>query len=264
MYSEGLPISKIRDIVKTDYYTVQKIIIDSGLHAKYSGLRNRLPHDEIVTAYNSGESVLSISKRFKVSRNAINAILRHNNVTLRPQKDANKFRYANSTEDEKKAITKKANEAMRKQPQSFHHESAIKQAITKQNTLSKVGMFEQEIINYFHKAYPIPQLAFDAYNIDIAIWPVAIEVHVNSGHPHNMPYYRKRIINLLKGGWFVLYVKITKSGLQQTCFDEIAAFIDTASLNPTSISQYRVIRGTGELIATGKRNGDNLTIIEGS
>lgn len=184
-------------------------------------------------------------------------------IHIRNGSEANIIRFKDSTIDEKRQIVKKANEAMRKLPHSFHHESAIKQAISKENSLSKTGQFERDTIDYLTKLgfKCIPQKSFDAYNIDIAVGNVAVEIHVNSGHPHNNPYFRNRIIKLLKGGWNVFYIKITKQGFNECSLKQLVSFIQFSGKYPTSCRKYGVVRGTGEIIAVGQLNENDITFI---
>lgn len=217
----------------------------------------------VINLYSSGASVLSMSKQFNVSRNAIERVIAKNKLPIRNGSEANLIRFKNASLDEKRKVVKKANEAMRKLPHAFHHESSIKQAISKEISLKKVGQFETDIIEYLKKFNynPIPQKAFGTYNIDIAIGNIAIEVHVNSANPHAHPYFMKRIIMLLKGNWNVIYLKITQGGLNKRGFDQLRICVDFFSHNPSIAREYRMMRGTGEAVAIGHLNGDNLTIV---
>lgn len=227
---------------------------------------NRTLVDEkiIIDTYLSGVSVYQISKRLGVSRNVIDRIIVKNGYSIRGLNKSQKLRYKNTTKEYRKNIVKKANEAIRNKPKSFHYKSSIKQAQAKEKSLSKVGKFEFEVINNLIASgfNPIPQKAFMAYNIDITIGNIAIEIHVNSGHPHNMAYYRKRIINILKFGWNIIYIKITKAGLNEFCINQLISDINFFRGNPSIIGQYRMIRGTGELITIMQIKGNDFTVIK--
>lgn len=262
MYSDGLNIRQIRNIFKVDYYTVRKILIDSGLFDKFKNSRNRLDQKSIIKSFNSGVSVYAIARKYSVDRNVIYRILRINGIKRRNSSEAQKLRYNKTNIKYRQNLTKNANEAIRNKPKEFHHIISLKQAIAKEKSLSKVGQFELDIIKYLERKGfdPIPQKALTVYNIDIAIGNIAIEIHVNSGNPHNMLYYRKRIINILKSGWDVIYIKITKRGLNKAGLNQLISLINLTSSYPSKIRKYWMIRGTGEIMTIGSFDGYNFAI----
>jgi len=223
--------------------------------------RRVVPVDEIVSLYAGGESEKAVASRYKVDRNVVRRVLLEAGITPRGRSEAMFLRMAHTTPDGRKALARAANEKMRTLPPEFHHASSVKQAGTKQRTRSKVGMLEAQMFEYLAGAGVAPQqqLAVDVYNIDIAAWPVAVEIHANASNPHGHPMYRKRIMYLLNLGWNVLYVKLLPGDvLSEAACEYAAAFVKQAQADPSAVCEYRMIRGSGQFVAAGRADGDDL------
>jgi len=158
-----------------------------------------------------------------------------------------------------------ANNGMRNTTTEQRVNRLSKAAISKQRSLAQVGILEDIIFNNLTAFNPVMQKAFGTYNIDIACGSVAIEVHNNPALPHNLAYTQKRIINLLKGGWNVIYVKFCATVIiNELAINQVRQFCQVSCDNPALTSQYRVIRGTGETIAIGHLDGDNISVVAAS
>lgn len=100
------------------------------------------------------------------------------------------------------------------------------------------------------------------YNIDIAVSPVAVEVHRYSFNPLGATrlHERKRTNYLCNRGWLVCYVWIRPRQylLTDDAADYVVSLAEEAKRDPSLIGEYRVIRGTGELFATGRGDGNEL------
>jgi hypothetical protein len=104
--------------------------------------------------------------------------------------------------------------------------------------------------------------AVGRYNVDIGIAPIAVEVEVTPGNPLKSPRLRKRLGYLCDRGWLVVYVWVTRYGfMDEGAANYVAALCDAAKSDPSLVGEYRVIRGTGELIASGRPDGDEWTAI---
>ena len=112
-----------------------------------------------------------------------------------------------------------------------------------------IGRLERELLAILQDrvkgAYP--QYPVSGYNIDIAIEPVAVEIHIAANHPSASPAIRKRVKQLRKRGWSLLYIWVTPlHPLRDETADQIITAVQFAQRNPALGSQYWVIRGTGE------------------
>lgn len=249
---------------------VSKGVVVRGLKSAGIALdRNRSirPFEkDIVSAYISGESELSISNRFGIARTGISRILRDANIKKRTGSEANIIRFQKASVKDRKKITKAANEAIRNKPKDFFIQSSIKQAIKKEQSQSKIGFLEDDFADYFsNNGYPIvKQKAVYLYNIDIAIRNIAVEIHGNTSNPHTHPKYRKRVIELLKRGWHVIYIKTTGNFSFQRTADKACRMIDLIQSNKSVGCQYGMVRGAGELISSGCLDGDNFSCVDAS
>lgn len=264
MYMAGLPIPQIMK----EFNASQAWVFSN---CRKLGIKRRKFVYEVigqkaVDLYLSGVSENEVANRLGVGRTAIRIALVKAGVAIRNQSESEKLKWSQMTEAQRKKQVEKANQSIRSKPKEFHWESSVKQAITKQRSLAKVGSLEKEFgLAFADLGKPcIPQLAFDVYNIDLAIGRSAIEIHVNPSHPHTHKFYRKRIEYLLKGGWNVFYIKIANKVLLHRAAEKISQMIDLIEANKSTVRHYGVIRGSGELIASGSLNGDHLACVEAS
>lgn len=264
-YNTGMTINDVMRHFRIDFYRTKQILSSFPVEQKRLKAGLSLKDElEIVNQYKAGLSCLACAKKFDRSRSFINHVLLYHGIELRNGSEANVLRFKHQTTEDRRKITAKANKVMRSLPKSFHVKSSKKQAEAKAKSLSKVGQHELEYAAYFkkHGFSCAPQKPFGAYNIDIAVGSVAVEIHVNSNHPHRHSFYSKRIVDLLKGGLSVLYVKVTSKGVNAFGLNQALAHLKELSSHPAGSCQYRVIRGTGELIAVGHLDGNQIALIE--
>jgi hypothetical protein len=169
------------------------------------------------------------------------------------------------TSEERKAITRSANEWSRGRSRSERY--LISRAISHQRELDKVGIGEEELTTLLReRGYnPVPQLAVWKYNIDIAMPPIAVEVERYDSNPLGRTAFRAKLIDLLDMGWFVLVVWIRPRLKELPSIGAVnytIALSETLDGQPTSVSQYRVIRSCGELVSAGCLDSDELTTID--
>lgn len=267
MYESGKSVIQISKILNMPVSSIYGRFNSVGFKATRNGrgnIKTVVPDFEIIRLYNLGMSEKQVAIHFNVSRNVIRHRLLKHGVYIRNQSESEALKWSQMTDEQRAKQVKSANDKMRTLPKKFFKELSRKQAITKQKTRSKVGAFEELFIDELKRRgfEPIPQKAVDVYNIDIAVGDTAIEIHFSPVHPHNHIMYRKRIMKLLELNWNVIYIKITKDVFIDVATDDICRFIDTTQSNKSSICQYRVIRGTGEFIASGRLDGNELSIID--
>ncbi len=159
---------------------------------------------------------------------------------VRPAHDAVRGRKKTATELRKRALTNAANARM------TPLEKKVCAALSKR------------------RLAPVAQLAIGPYNCDLALDPVAVEVW-GGGH-HGTRDHRARdpirIRYLLNRGWHVYIIHITgKHQLVPRAADDIVAFVKKARANPTSIREYRMVWGTGEFLAGGRADDDEITLV---
>lgn len=267
MYKSGKSVSEISSFFNVSDGTIYRAFKIAGFNnfRTTGGYSTKVPTDEIINLYKGGMSENALSKKFGVSRNVIRTRLVNNKVHIRSQSEAETLKWSKMSDKQRSQQVKAANKAIRNKPKGFHIQNAIKQAKQKEQTRSKVGALENAFIKEFeHKGFKvIPQKAVYVYNIDLAINNTAIEIHINSANPHgNYWYFRKRIVELLKRNWNVIYIKITSDAFVQRTANKVCAMIDLVESDHSGICHYGMIRGSSELVTSGRLNGDKLTTVD--
>ena len=260
-YRSGLPYKACAERFGISAMTAWKIIRDAGagrdmstaVNAGYRKLRASLV-DEVVLRFDRGESVKAIAVALGVTdRRKIAQCLNDAGRSVRNRRQAMLLRMERSSPEERAALSAAAHGAIRSTKQSDIH--ARRRAVGNAHTLCRVGSYEADLIDALASSgkSAIPQFPVENRNIDIMVWPVAVEIHVNSGNPVNLPYTRRRIEQLTDRGLHVLYVWITPShpfDAHAACRD-VVAFYESVKRLPPGIGQYRVIRGSGKLVTAG-------------
>jgi hypothetical protein len=266
MHKSGNVVSEIAKQFNVSKSFVYKVIKQHGETFVSRRIADHPKSADVIADYISGISENGVSIKHGIQRDTVKRILAYNNIKRRNQSEAETLKWSQMTKDKRLKQVAKANHTMRNMPKEFHASNSIKQAISKEKSLSKVGDFEMIFMDFLNKLGHrcTPQLAFGAYNIDIAIGNTAIEIHNNTAHPHNHPYYRQRIVRLLESDWNVIYVKTIGKVDVKRATSKLSQMIDLIQSNKPTLGQYGVIRGSGDFIATGCLNGNNLSIVNAS
>jgi hypothetical protein len=211
--------------------------------------RRNLDIDYIISEYNSGRSVKSIADELGVARHVIGLRLKKNGITPRNRSEAMYNRMAHTSKDERQRLVAAAHEAKRGMPNSS--EMLHKRALAHKRF---IGMYEKEFIDAISDAgiSVIPQEPFLSYNLDIGCGDIAVEIHTQTASPLS-PHFIKKLMNCVKAGKSMVYVWINpqRTILTDACYENVIATLKAFSSDPPLRSKYWVIRGTGELYASG-------------
>jgi hypothetical protein len=209
--------------------TLHEALLLKGAKMRGKKTAPQLPLDEIKRRYLAGESTTDIAKTYNVGYGAILRRLRQQGVRIRTLAEAGKL---------------------------VREESRARRA---KSIIPKVGLGEELLAKWLRQLGEVPviQQAVGTRNVDIALWPLAVEVWLSSSSPLSDPYCRQRIKYLADRGWSSCYVFMARRTgiLLPTVADKIISLRDQALLNPTAARQHWVIRGCGELAAAV---GDDL------
>ncbi len=216
-------------------------------HYRPPSNRKQLPDKQIISEYVKGDSVLFLSKKYKVSRSVISTRLRENGIQLRNGSNANLIRFSKMTSKKRKQLTKKANKAVRGKSNTKQHLHNI--SIKIQKTKTRTGIGEKILNDIFikHGFQTIRQFSFQIYNIDILVNnSIAVEIINGSYNPIRKAKTIEKVKNLLKSGYSVFFITFTK-GIKSLKgnIDNIISDLNILCSNHSSINpQYRVIRCT--------------------
>lgn len=193
--------------------------------------RARLPiaPDTVASRYLCGESEKALAFAFGTNRNVIRARLIATGISPRNRSEAQTLRMTDI--DARGMTTRQAHFAFGRGETELA------------DRLTECGMTLTR------------QMVIHNYNVDIASPPVAVELHARTTNPMGRAQAfreRKRIKQLTDWGWHVIYIWVSPGHiLTDRAIKDVVTFTQTANRNPAGIGQYRVIRGSGELVASG-------------
>lgn len=269
-YLSGASVVNCSKAFDIPFYKCQIIIRESGsmrTPAETAAARNKAKFDKIfryvLPDHKAGLSVKQIHEKTGYDRGTIKKALEHGGIKPRNRSEAMLHRMSLTTPDERMRLTENAHKTIRAKGSEFFNKAAVKQAITKEMTCSKIGGGEKLFADHIGQlgfSY-VPQKAISIYNIDIMVGNLAVEIHNNTGNPHNMPANKKRIEFLLDCGFDVLYVKTFFSPLAAMAANYAVSMINEFGKNPPGCRQYRMIRGDGEIVTTGHFDSNHSSLI---
>ena len=210
--------------------------------------------NHMIEEYLSGKSIKQLALEHGFSRQVVYRVLRQNNIHIRGRSESMYVRMAQTPPEERKRLALAANEAKRglaNTPEMLH-----KRALAHKRF---IGEFEQEFIDALSNAgIPvIPQEPFLSYNFDIGCGDIAVEIHTQTASPLS-PRFIKKLMDCVKAGKSMLYVWINPQHVVLTgdCYKNVISIVQEFRRNPPARSKYWVIRGTGELYASGSFDSD--------
>lgn len=205
---------------------------------------------DAVRRYLAGESSETLAAEYGVTRPTVRAAVRRAGHEPRTRREAAVARMLRDL-GRHAAMQTKAHDAIRGRAM---HESALEsRSLSRQRSRSQVGRGEDELARWLmdRGLRTEPQRAVGRYNLDLAVRSTALEVHSFKRSPLTRPHL-ERIKYLTDRGWHVVYVWVTEAHpLQEAVADEVVAFLEGPGFDPATPGQYRVVRGCGELVASG-------------
>jgi hypothetical protein len=233
------------------YNVIDKIVPIAGLEVKNRNMayRRDVDVDYIVNEYLAGKSVKALAEELHIARHAIALRLKNRGITPRNRSESMFNRMAQTSPEERQRLASAAHEAKRgyvNSPETRH-----KMALCKNK---RSGMFELEFITHLAAAgVPVVhQEPFLAYNLDIGCGPVAVEIHTQTSSPLAERFIKK-LMECIKAGKHMVYVWINPQRVTVTdsCYENVVALVQSIRANPPAKGKYWVVRGTGELYASG-------------
>lgn len=221
--------------------------------------RKRLPNnpDDVIKTYLSGLGATETAKIHGIQKHTVYRWLRSAGVPTRSQSSAASMRLARMSEADRIAFVTPMQNARSKSSGA----ELKRRSIGRYLVGYKTGLGEAEMVDWLSERglKPLHQFPIDIYNIDVAILPVAVEIHRNTGMPLVMPHLKKRTKHLTNRGIHVIYVWITPAHpLSKAAADDAVAFFEAAKTDPSTVGKYRVIRGSGQFVAEGRGDLDKF------
>ena len=177
----------------------------------------------------------------------------------------NKRRWARMTRAERDATVAAAHAATRGSKHSREFRISIANAIERR---ARMTPLERRVrLACAQRGLKLtPQVAVGPYNCDLGAYPIAVEVF--GGHHHTfgrqLARLPRRLREFLDREWRVVMLVIDDHRRIHLADDTVRDFIAWAKHirpQPPAPGEYRVIRGTGEILAEGGREFDEATLI---
>lgn len=198
--------------------------------------KNRRPHNfmeidvrEIVRRYENGESVLSLARKFGVSRGVITKRLKEADIELRNSSQAMYLRMARTSFEERRALSANARKA--------HIDNIMKNA----EHYSR-GPGEFEIADALKKLglEVIEQVPFNNGCVDMTVNGVIVEIKLSTnGGAFN--FTRKRVKELIESRKQFIFIGFNHADCISERLEEIVALTQFATLHPTALGKYWMI-----------------------
>lgn len=203
----------------------------------------------MVKQYRQGRSINALAKRVGRDRNLVIARLLANGVQLRTQSEQETLKWAAMSQAQRDA-----------QVRAAHIASPIKNAGQKPSLSSMIAksiawevtgrMNPRELlVSQFLTDLAIPHTAqrrVGTYNIDMAINELPIAVEVVASVPSRIygPKLRKKVIDLLDGGWFILFVYMLTGNRNrlERISEQLPSWLERARVDQSVFGRYGVIR----------------------
>lgn len=221
--------------------------------------------DDLTRRYVAGESEKGLASHYGVSRGVIKRWLEDAGVGRRGIAAANMLHLMTLTPEQRSAKAAAAHDAVRGKPLSDEH--AAKIAASRERT--QYGGRPSTGTEWLCEALTAAGIeharekAVGRYNLDITLstYPVAVEILGGNWHT-SKPTHAVRTPYILNEGWHIVFVWNTKRcKIGPAALDYIVAFAEQTRLNPPAVSQYRVIRGDGQLGASGGADDDDFPLV---
>ncbi len=215
--------------------------------------------DDLVRRYVDGESVKALAESLGISRGPVQAWLTEAGVATRNRSDAMYQRMANTSPEGRAALASAAHDAVR----------GVKRTAASLETLAR-----SRELKGFNKRSPgelklaemlraqgldvVHEKAVGKYNVDLAAGSVGVEILGGSWHrtkPHG-----ERLRYLLDCGWDVIYIWVDPiyHPLGPGAAEYVISHFKFRERYPAGTRCYRVIRGTGQFLAGGSADGDDI------
>lgn len=213
----------------------------------------------IVSRYLAGESEKALAAAFGISRSAIRMRLRKAGVEPRGRSAAMYQRMANTSPEERRRIASASHDAARGSRRT--EESLIERAASIEGrTTVNVSPAELALADDLRSRglSVVHQKAIGKYNVDLATGTVAVEVL--GGSWHRAKRHGERLRYILDAGWDVIYVwvDVRRWPLGPDAAQCVVEHCEFRDRNPSAGRCYRVIRGSGEFVAEGSADRDDI------
>lgn len=207
---------------------------------------------DIIRAYENGESVLSLSIQYEISRQVIGKIIKESGIVLRNGSSASKLRMKSLTVEQRKSITVHARK-------SRIENLGVKAATNKISY--DLGQGEKELfeILFLEDIHTERQHVIGPYSIDIVYRNIAVEIKFRTKSGIVDERDIKRLEKIIEGDLIPCYIFINFAQVFHFCAGQILALLDfISSLKPIQ-GQYWMIECRAQYLPIMQDYVDNIS-----
>lgn len=261
-YVTGQPMTKT-----CAKFGISKTAISSEL--KFRGIvphgnRVFLPESRIVADFKRGDSVNALAAQHSATRPAINRVLTKHGVEKRNRSEGMYARMAQASTEERLALSVAAHVAATGRNPSEAEMLLRAQTRERKGWTERTSLRERQLHAWLkefgHDA--TVEKAIGRYNVDFALPPVAVELLGGGWHLQRRAWHKQRGKQIIDAGWSLIFVwSDAKNVISRNAALEIVAIAEEARRNPSTIGEYWVVRGDGEILATGRPDDDEWAFV---
>lgn len=271
LYASGQSFDEVaRALGRKSSDGIRKALLRSGVVARPRNhavvqMRRIDPPADLAERYGRGDSVLQIAAECEVSRNVVTRWLTEASLEVRSSSEASTLRLQRMTPAERSALTEAAHEAIRSSERTNAWQEAIAQGRERVQYGGRTSPGADRLCAHLDASCTpyLREKAVGRYNIDIALTDANIAVEVLGGNWHgSKAIHARRTPYILNAGWDLIFVwDVQACEIGPGALEYILSYAQLPSRNPSSGGEYRVIRGDGQLLATGKADDDEFPLI---
>lgn len=260
-YLTGESLGKLATLAHVDYRKARQILVDRGIRIRWRGetIRITLPMDQVREMSIGGMLIYEIARHFKVSTLTLTRRMREEGIEPVSKSEVARRMISRLTEGQRLS---RGRQMMRGNP------SKEGRARTNERSVSRISPLEKTFGRWLNERGIgfAPQKAVGPYNLDFAILPrIAVEIFGGGWHfqPERFRLFRERSKYLFDRGWSIVVVRCAKRDfpLSSAAADQVATFSKLLRRDPSLRCEYRMIRGDGKLVSSGRYKGDDLSFI---
>jgi hypothetical protein len=221
-----------------------------------------LPYaDEAYRLYQSGVSLEDVASRFGTYATNLSRAFKRRGWEVRSISEGNRLRMGRMTPEERSANAGAAHDAVRGMTRTSADLEA--RAYSRMERRLGVSPLDTQMAEWLRDGgvwkgrLIVPGLAqaIGPYNVDVALYPVAVELWGGAWHRGGRAAARhqERTRYILDAGWNVVIVECTADcyALTRAAAEYVLSFTQSVRRHPPAQRQYRVIRGTGQEVVRG-------------
>lgn len=259
-YESGKSIGESAAVAGVSITVANREVRKAGV---WENRQRRATPPGLVEDFLGGESVKALAARHGIERSSVYRMLGEAGIDGRGRSSAMRLRWQHATDTERGAMLDAAHDTTRGRTPADAERTAIARAKGGQT----MSAYERDLgaaiaAKGISVAYGVP---CGRYNIDIVAGAsVAVEVFGGNWHAYGRHAARfgERSRHVLDAEYDLLIVWAGKRTFDPVaCAEHVVALAQLPDRNPSGRRQYRVIRGSGQVLAVREDDGNEIPLV---